>query len=183
MRALFGRRSALSKAPPSWKGRDWDALPVQEKAVQWAAHYADHVRVRERPVNRGFWVERFLAYVGLGPGYAWCAAFASEVTGRAGWFKFKSAAVLQWHRWARENGVIVTEPERGCLAYWIVGSGKNQRRHIEFVVGTERLPYIRTIGGNTGPGEGGSQEEGDGVYRRERHRQAFTGYIKWWLVK
>ena len=176
--------------PPGWSGTDWEALPVQERAVQWAAYYADTVKVREVPSNSGFWVEKFLAWCGLGGGYAWCAAFVSECLRDAGWTSFKSAAVWGWHDWAEDRGRIFQNPVRGSLAFWI----KEGSRHIEVVIATEgqwcptsvhpsgKVPtdYVHTIGGNTSSGKQGSQNDGDGVYRRLRHAHDFSGFIRWW---
>ena len=183
-----------SEPPPGWAGVNWDKLHVSEKAVQWSAYFADRVKVREEGRNRGYWVTRFLARVGLGPGYAWCAAFVSELLFRAGWFRYKSAAVLGWRAWATKEGRIVVRPARGMLAFWVKGKGANQKRHIEIVIATEgmgcslslhpsgRVPFgsVMTIGGNTGPNQAGSQEDGDGSYRRLRKISEFSGFIRWW---
>lgn len=190
--ALFG--APKSVPPPSWPGKNWDALPIEEKAVQWAAYFADREKVRESGRNAGFWVAKFLAWTGLGTGYAWCAAFVSYCLLMAGWVAFRSAAVLGWRDWASKNGRQRLRPRRGMLAYWVRGSGKLQRRHIEIVVSIEgeQCPksvhesgivpkgYIHTIGGNTSSGQGGSQEDGDGVFRRLRRVGEFTGYVQWW---
>jgi hypothetical protein len=189
---LFG--DPKSVAPPSWKGSDWASLPIQEKAVQWAAHFADVEKVREKGANRGFWVEKFLGYTGLGGGYAWCAAFVSYLLFMAGWNDYRSAAVLGWRDWAAKKGLNRLVPKRGMLAYWVRGSGKKQVRHIEIVIATAGAPcptslhdsgkvpigYIATIGGNTSSGQGGSQEDGDGAFRRLRRVSEFTGFILWW---
>lgn len=190
---LFGG-PAPSTAPPDWPGTNWAPLPIQEKAVQWAAYFADRVKVREVGSNRGFWVVKFLGSVGLGGGYAWCAAFVSYLLQMAGWFTFKSAAVLGWRDWANRTGRIRLTPKRGMLAFWVKGSGKSQKRHIEIVIAAAgegcptsvhssgKVPtgYVHTIGGNTGAGSGGSQEDGDGCYRRLRRVGEFTGFIQWW---
>lgn len=190
---LFGAPASTSP-PPEWKGVNWAALPVQEKAVQWAAYFARIVKVREVGSNGGFWVAKFLARVGLGTGYAWCAAFVSYVLAMAGWTSFKSAAVLGWRDWANRLGRIRTVPKRGMLAFWVKGSGKSQKRHIEIVINTAGDPcptfvhssgkvptgYVHTIGGNTGSGSQGSQEDGDGCYDRLRRVGDFTGFIQWW---
>lgn len=190
---LFG--GSISVAPAGWNGNNWLALPIQERAVQWAAYFADREKVREVGNNGGYWVKLFLARVGLGAGYAWCAAFQSELLFRAGWLKYKSAAVLGWRDWGTRAGVLVYTPQRGDLAFWVRGSGKSQKRHIEIVIGTEGHPtalhasgkvpagYVLTIGGNTSSGSSGSQEDGDGVFRRLRRVSDFSGFIRWWKVQ
>ena len=50
--------------------------PPKEAAVQILAWLIRVVKVREVGVNSGYWVLKFLSAVGLGKGYAWCAATA-----------------------------------------------------------------------------------------------------------
>lgn len=194
---VFGAMVALkaSVAPPKWYGKNWAALPVQEKAVQYAAYYADKEKVREvGGNNRGYWVARFLEYVWLKEGYAWCAAFISYLLYCAGWTYYRSASVLNWRSKSVKEGWSISKPVRGCLCLWVKGSGKTQSRHIEICISVAgepcptwlhksgRVPagYIQTIGGNTSSGIHGSQEDGDGVFRRIRPLSAFTHYVKWW---
>jgi len=161
---------------------EWDNLPIQERAVLWAAYYADTIKVTEiGGNNKGKWVAKFLKLVGLNEGYSWCAAFDSECLFNAGWKMFKSAAVLEWRNWSITNKTKINTPTRGCLAYWVKGFGPTQERHIEIVIKVDGTS-IHTIGGNTSDGKKGSQNDGQGVYRRVRDINDFTGYIKWWLV-
>lgn len=53
----------------------WARLDARERALQVAAWLCDTIKVREvGGNNRGEWVKRILSAVGLGEGYAWCAA-------------------------------------------------------------------------------------------------------------
>ncbi|WP_426790139.1 CHAP domain-containing protein [Sphingobacterium sp. WOUb80] len=53
---------------------------------------ANEIGVRERGGdNKGAEISKYLAYVGLGDGYEWCAAFASWCYGQAGRSKPRSA--------------------------------------------------------------------------------------------
>lgn len=184
-----------SSPPPGVTAELWARLPVQERAVQWAAYFCDKEKVREiGKSNRGLWVERFLAYCGLGPGYSWCAAFVSQLLMRAGFGAFKSAAVLKWRDWAIEKGKLQYGPVRGALVYYVRGSGQVQQRHIGIVVATAGMPcptevhasglipkgYVETIEGNTSSGASGSQNDGDGVYRRLRLLSSWDASIVWW---
>lgn len=138
---------------------------IRENALLIAAHLCDVEHVREVGVNRGFWVERFLAGVGLGPGYSWCAAFVAFALKQAGWKDLPkgAAAVRNWASWAKANGRITAKPERGDLFFWLNADGTG---HMGFVV--EATPTtVRTIEGNTNTA---GSREGDGCYRRTRSR-------------
>lgn len=162
----------MASAFARWIGqKEFDALPPQERSLLIAAYFADQEKVREAGFNRGFWVERFLASVGLGAGYAWCAAFVYHVLTAAKYptaslpAKRKAAAVVHWHRWAAEHDLLTDEPRRGDLFLWLNGDGTG---HIGFV----SKPFAKefqTIEGNSN--KAGSRE-GDGVYRNTRRNSA-----------
>lgn len=57
--------------------------------------------------------------------------------------------------------------------------GQGEPHHIAFVVGRQTDGTIRTVEGNTGSGPGGSQGDGDGVYRRVRPMAHVFGYVHW----
>lgn len=154
----------------------WASSDPKERALLVAAYYCDEVKVRETKVNRGFWVSKFLQSVGLGPGFAWCAAFVSFCLREGGYTdgpKTGRAAVRSWMKWAADNDRFVTWPERGDLVC-LVGPGIS---HIEMVV-KPLDSAISTIGGNTSSGESGSQDDGDGVYRRRRSHSKNMYFIR-----
>ena len=137
------------------------ALPLHERALMVAVKECDIKKVREVGNNRGDDVEKYLAFVGLGGGYAWCAAFASWILGQAGFTKFKSARVFDWVKWAKRTGRIQAKPTRGCLFAYLNPDGSG---HIGFVTGV-KLGVFSTIEGNTN--DDGSRE-GYKVCRRTR---------------
>jgi len=151
---------------------EYTALPVQERALQFAAA---QVGQREIGKNAGPFVTRILASVGLGPGFPWCAAFASWCLRNAG---FKGgptsgrAAVRNWAKWASQQGITSSKPVRGALFYWL---NSNQTGHIGFVTKVEGAS-VHTIEGNTN--DAGSRE-GDGTYRRVRPIGKMK-FIRWW---
>ena len=163
-------------SPVDWlSDSEYSRLPLPERAL---AQAAAKVGVRETRPNRGFWVQKFLASVGLGPGWAWCAAFVSWCLLEAGADKAKlpprRAAVRDWVAWADLGGRLRPEPRRGRLFWWLDGS-QGHIGYVTEVVGTT----VKTIEGNTN--DRGSRE-GDGVYRRERHEHSMAmhkifGYI------
>ncbi|MGF7027781.1 MULTISPECIES: CHAP domain-containing protein [Sphingobacterium] len=77
----------LSTDPAVEHGNDtsvkcWARAGVRERIVDIAV---EEIGVREMTGNNdGRRVEEYLAYTGLGKGYAWCAAFASWCYGKAG---------------------------------------------------------------------------------------------------
>ena len=143
-----------------------------ERVVLAAAILADDVKVREKTgANDGAWVGAILGSTGLNEGFAWCAAtveFCCEVAGVKGQ---GSAGVMNWIRWFRANGKLVS-PARGTVAMKDYGGGKGHMGVVVRVVG----PLVWTIEGNTSPGESGSQRDGQGLYRRVRARSWWTAF-------
>ena len=153
-----------------------------EKAVAWADSL---VGIREHGPNKGADVEEITRFAGLGNhgGYAWCAMFVYYVLRVAGladtWLPSKGncAAVRNWVAWGREKGLIVDEPGRGRLFFWL---GQDQQGHIGFCLDDgDSTGKFRTIEGNT---NGGGSREGDGSYKRTRtkgelKKHWLSGYI------
>lgn len=143
----------------------WLRLNPRERALQVAAWLCDDVKVREvGGNNRGPWVKRILASVGLTEGFAWCAAtvwFCGIKAGLEIGPKTGRAAVRNWAAWAEEEGRITNSPERGDLGFWLNADQTGHIFRVVQVVG----PWVRTIEGNTGP-DGG--RDGDGMYRKTR---------------
>lgn len=140
----------------------YNRFPVPDRALLQAAAREG---VRETGINAGFWVEKFLASVHLGPGYAWCAAFVHWCIEEAGVDNHRlpngAAAVRNWASWAKTNHRLLDKPVRGCLFFWLDRAGTG---HIGFVsqVGPG---YVETLEGNTNMA---GSREGDGVYRKAR---------------
>lgn len=120
--------------------------------------------------NDGAQVERFLKVVGLLKGEPWCAAFISWVfyeTGfekpRTGW----SPALFPVSRLARSalpgNVIGIYFPDKKRIAH--VG-----------LIEKEDGSWIVSIEGNTNV-EG--SREGDGVYRKRRHKKAIYQISDW----
>lgn len=135
--------------------------------------------IREVPPNsnRGPAVERYLARVGLGPGFAWCCAFvywcfdeAAKSMGRANPM-FRTAGCLA--HWAGAPGAgarriqrfqAVADPgllQPGMIFIMDFGGGAGHTGLIERVNGG----LIDTIEGNT---DASKTREGGGVYRLSR---------------
>ena len=157
-------------------------LPLGERALLAAAYLCDDVGVREKPENRGDWVEAFQDSAGVGPGSYWCAAFvtfcvfvAAAATGYQfpSWIKVKNrASVKSWADWAKANGKL-TSLKRGVIVYLVHQDGTG---HIGFDVASA-LGFTKSIEGNTSSGKKGSQRNGDGLYRRTQLSLAWQGGI------
>lgn len=116
--------------------------------------------------NDGPEVERYLAHVGLGKGYAWCAAFVSYHLDGCGVKNPKSA----WSPAFASAADRVWQPRKAARSplpgdvFSIYYANLKRVGHVGLVTGMDGR-YILTVEGNTsGPGS----REGDGVYARKR---------------
>lgn len=137
-----------------------------------AATAQRYVGVREVGRNRGYWVEKFLASVGLPPGNPWCAAFVYFCMRHSGtaYPKVRSGLAMAYavrpvpakHVWKGYRKV-----GRNWLVIW--KRGDTWRGHIGIVLSWGRKSGT-TIEGNTGS----SDYEGDGVYEKRREIQPMS---------
>lgn len=164
-------------SPVNWlTDSEYAAAPIQEKALAWADHFAT-LKVQEIGANRGPWVVRFLASVGLGPGYPWCASFANYCLEQAGFTGGPTkgrGAVRNWAAWGRQTARTFVVPMRGDLFYWLNPDGTG---HIGLVCNVGKDGTIATCEGNT---DAGGSREGDGVYKRTRIISDKMHFIRWW---
>lgn len=149
---------------------------AKHRVVETARKY---LGVRESRWNSSRLIDNWLRAVGLGPGYAWCAAFVSAVLSESGvqsMPKKGRAAVRNWDAWARaeRRTIPIERVHVGDIYWWLNGDGTG---HMGIV---EELPertsdgtwLVHTIEGNTNLG---GSREGDGVYRKTRRvRPSFT---------
>ena len=164
---------------PSWLTEsEYKNLPVHERYLQSAAA---RLGTRETSRNSSRIIDIFLEFVGLGPGYAWCAAFVYWCLIVAGVpahllpKKRASAAVVSWHRWAAANKLFTTTPERGDIMLWVNQDGITG--HMGFVTEANldaRVQSTDTIEGNTNK-EGG--REGNVVARQVRPIRGRIRYV------
>jgi hypothetical protein len=151
------RARLLLKYPAYWE------FKAPERALLAMAELVNAVRVREKTgKNDGEWVGAILGAVELGQGYPWCAAaveFCCDVAKLSeGPSDRASAAVVNWRNWAKSEGRIRTG-------------------HIGFVAGTVHPNKVRSLEGNTSPGDSGSQRDGQGAYERRRNKSVWDGFI------
>ena len=156
------------------------ALPAAVRPAHVDTALAYVGTVERGGANRGPRVERFLRSVGLGPGQPWCAAFVSHVLeaagargpadGRGRVIRSGLAAHFITAGSVRASEALrgVKAVSDGAVVIWRRGSGPFG--HAGFVV-RWRGARGETVEGNTSPGAGGSQADGDGVWRRTREIQ------------
>jgi hypothetical protein len=140
------------------------------------AYARTQVGVQEHPrgSNCGPEVERYLAYVNLPKGKAWCAAFVSYCTGT-------SAADLSMTSTLKPSGgalalyfknhaLAIDEPIDNCIGIIDHGQGLGHTFFIETAGDT-----CHTIEGNTDPAGG---REGYMVAERDRPRADITYFLR-----
>jgi hypothetical protein len=125
------------------------------------------LNVREQGKNAGYRVETYLRYVGLGKGQAWCAAFVSWLHGQAGYAQPRSG-------WSPSlfpaSQRIATAKPAAVLGIYV--PSLKRIAHVGLVTAI-RGDWVDAIEGNTNPA---GSREGDGVYRRLRHRRTVNRY-------
>lgn len=166
---LFGKAPAAAAAPGD---------PLLRRTLEVAA---SRVGVMEDPPgsNRGTDVETFLRSVGLGGGYAWCAAFVHWCFGEAASELGlsnpcpKTGGVLDmWAEIGKGGRLRLTRTQiqaspqlvtSGQLFFLDAGGGHG---HVGFIEGVAGV-MLTTVEGNTNDG---GLREGVGVFRRTSRR-------------
>jgi len=112
-------------------------------------------------------VERYLRYIGLGKGHAWCAAFLSWLHGQAGYKEPRSG----WSPALFPASKLSKVAKPGAILGIYIPTLK-RIGHVGLVTGI-RQDWIQSIEGNTNPQ---GSRDGDGVYKRLRHRRSINKY-------
>jgi hypothetical protein len=120
--------------------------------------------------NDGPRVETYLRYVGLKKGHAWCAAFVSWVYGQAGYALPKSAWSPQLFPASRLRKVPAP-----ALVLGIYFPALKRIAHVGLVTELQH-DWVHSIEGNTNPA---GSREGEGVYRRLRHKRFISSYANY----
>lgn len=78
--------------------------------------------------------------------------------------------------WFQRQGRWTTRPQRGHVVFFdFPGDGVSRISHVGIVESVRADGSVVTIEANTSPGDGGSQRDGGGVFRRVR-RSGIVGY-------
>ena len=120
--------------------------------------------------NDGIRVEQYLTYTGNYKGEAWCASFVSWVFGQAGYLSPKTAWSPALFPKAR-----LTQNVTPATVFGIYFANKQRIAHAGLVA-AKRGDWITTIEGNTNIA---GAREGDGVYRKLRHRRTIDAFADW----
>ncbi|HEY0843712.1 CHAP domain-containing protein [Methylotenera sp.] len=128
--------------------------------------------------NDGAEVERYLMTVGLGKGYAWCAAFVHWALSACG----VPNNITAWSPTAHNAKNVVYH--RGMLhkdikaadVFTIYSNGKKRISHTGFVHKYTGNGYYVSVEGNT---NSGGSHDGDGVYRRIRSLSNTYSITRW----
>jgi hypothetical protein len=124
--------------------------------------------------NDGVMVEQYLAYVRLKKGEPWCAAFISWVFGQAGYDKPRSG----WSPDLLPSARRIPSPIPGAVL-GIYFPQLKRIAHVGLVI-SSRHDWVESIEGNTNVN---GSREGDGVYRKLRHKRFIYGYADWMDAK
>jgi len=143
---------------------------LREKVIQTAE---SQLYVREKTgKNDGREVERYLRNVGLGKGYAWCAAFMAWCHDENGVPNAQSAYSPDWFRsnivYESHIKQIVPFQAQNGQVFGLYFETKRRVAHVGMITGETKFSY-ETIEGNT---NGNGDREGDGVYRKIRNKRS-----------
>lgn len=148
-----------------------------EKSI--AQIYESQIGVRELTGrNDGPAVEMYLKSVGLGKGYAWCAAFVHWSLTQAG---IKNT-VTAWSPSAQNDRNVVYmkgryyKETRAGDVFTIYFPTLKRVGHTGFVSRQVNHSRVETVEGNTSPA---GSRDGDGVYRRYRSVKSLNSISRW----
>lgn len=146
---------------------------AQSKRECVITSFTAELGVREATGNNdGYHVEKYLSSTGLGPGYAWCAAFVNWNLKQCGIKGPRSAAWSpSWFTVERTNQA---DPLPGDV-FGIYFPAKQRIAHVGFILIVEPNRYT-TIEGNT---NSAGSREGDGVYKKIRLRKQVSVTANW----
>lgn len=131
------------------------------------------LHVREKTgKNDGKEVERYLRNVGLGKGYAWCAAFVAWCHDENNIPNARSAYSPDWFRsnvvYERNTLSGIDFKSKPAQVFGLYFESKGRVAHVGLITGETKFSYT-TIEGNT---DADGSREGDGVYRKIRNKRS-----------
>ncbi|RYD96426.1 MAG: peptidoglycan-binding protein [Sphingobacteriales bacterium] len=120
--------------------------------------------------NDGKEVETYLSYTGNKKGEPWCASFVSWVYGKAGFVQPRTAWSPSLFPLSRH-----TLNPKSADIFGIYFANLNRIAHCGLIANINGN-WINTIEGNTNLA---GSREGDGVYRKLRHRLQIKSFANW----
>ncbi|MFI5452859.1 peptidoglycan-binding protein [Pedobacter sp. UC225_61] len=172
-RIIFGLLCCIGALGNGMPNRHLLRQPTAQQEV--VAIATSQLGVKETGLNNhGAQVKQYLAYTHLKEGNSWCAAFVSWVFGRAGYRQPQTA----WSPALFPIGRQTKSPQPGD----VLGLYSAEKRRIVHCGLIERThsDWVISIEGNT---NGNGSSDGDGVYRKWRHRRLIAVYARWLPVK
>jgi hypothetical protein len=157
------------KARRDWRERLGKRLDGQGDAINASVAFARAMLgVTESPPgsNRGPRIDKWCRATGFIAG-PWCGAFANAVLVAGGFADQEWLRFCPWIEQKAKGGEAGwswhSSPKRGDLVLY----GRSVAQHVGFVYDADSLT---TIEGNTSSGPGGSQDNGGGVFQRQRRK-------------
>lgn len=142
--------------------------------------YTSQIGVREATgKNDGKAVEMYLKTVGLGKGYAWCAAYVKWCLNQAGISNTLNGMALTAHNKSKivyYKNKWYTTPKPGNV-FTLYYASLKRIGHTGFFHRQINSSVYETVEGNTN--EAGSRE-GDGVYKKKRSFNATYSITSWY---
>lgn len=150
------------------------------RAVRWALSC---VGIVESPPfsNSGPRISKWIRDGGGEPGYAWCQYFCNSALKTGGGEQLQSGYTVQVVEWARarQHGLRIVSfasARPGDFVYFkFPGVSSDPCDHVGLFLSCNGST-VTCVEGNTSPGNGGSQSNGGGVFKRTRDR-GFVAYI------
>jgi hypothetical protein len=143
--------------------------PANESLVLFAQTYVGHQEIGS---NRSPLIDHWNRRLGIPLGSSWCATFLAAGLDSAQAVQPSVRSAVAQHYITRESipaGRIAggQEVPPGTIVVW--KRGESWSGHVEITEHAWKGPRGQTIGGNTSPGYEGSQWDGSGVWRKNRH--------------
>ena len=149
------------------------------KSIEVKKVYTSQIGVRELSGhNDGVQVEKYLKTVGLGKGYAWCAAFVKWSLLQVGVVTKTNGAAASFHnplRLVYHRSRFYGDPQPGDV-FTLYYPHLGRIGHTGFYDGRLNSSIYYTVEGNT---NGAGSREGDGVYRKYRSFKATYSINRW----
>ena len=147
-------------------------MTTRTNVLRKAASYIGYTERRNNITE--FWERQKPSYQG-GP---WCAAFVVDVLEQEGSTLLKEVPLPYYtpsmEAWAKKTGRW--KASKDCKPGDVLIFGTTHAVHTGFLE-KQKGSYVQAIEGNTTSGNGGSQTDGGGVYRRVRPRSWVRGCI------
>lgn len=111
----------------------------------------------------------------------WCAMYISWCLHQAGikWFRYAYCPYIEADAKAGKHGMRLIGSKYATKGDIVLfGFGQREAVHVGFVVKNLGGGWFETVEGNTSAGNGGSQANGGGVFKRRRHISQIRCFVR-----